>query len=157
MTQDIFIKIDGITGESQDAIHEDEIDVLTWRWQVSQSSSMLSGSGGGAAKATVSDLEFTHALDRATPNLAKYCFSGQHIPKAILTLRKAGGIAHEYFRIILYDVVITHVEPLGSADGCDEQVHLSFATMKQEYILQNQRGGNGGAVTSTLYIKNPIK
>jgi type VI secretion system secreted protein Hcp len=151
---DTFIKIEGIRGEAQDAAHLDEIDVLTWRWQVSQPSSMLSGSGGGAAKSTVSDLEFTHALDRASPNLAQYCFNGKHIPKAILTLRKAGGIPHEYFRITLYDVVITHVEPIGGANGCDEEVHLSFAAMKQGYILQNQMGGIGGTVTAMLHIKN---
>jgi hypothetical protein len=32
---DIFIKIDGITGESQDAFHLNEIDVIGWRWKVS--------------------------------------------------------------------------------------------------------------------------
>jgi hypothetical protein len=30
MTQDIFIKIDGIDGESQDAAHVNEIDVIGW-------------------------------------------------------------------------------------------------------------------------------
>lgn len=54
---DIFIKIDGIAGESQDATHPDEIEVLTWGWEVKQRSSMRSGSGGGAAKATVEDCD----------------------------------------------------------------------------------------------------
>jgi type VI secretion system secreted protein Hcp len=31
---DIFIKIDGISGESQDATHPDEIEVLHWGWAV---------------------------------------------------------------------------------------------------------------------------
>ncbi len=51
MAQDIFIKINGIVGESQDAQHLNEIDVIGWRWKVSQQSTMLSGSGGGAGKA----------------------------------------------------------------------------------------------------------
>ncbi len=55
MAQDVFIKIDGIAGESQDSTHPDEIEVLGWSWNVAQQSSMHSGSGGGAAKATVSD------------------------------------------------------------------------------------------------------
>ena len=54
MTQDVFIKINGIDGESQDAAHLNEIDVIGWRWKVAQPATMMSGSGGGAGKATVS-------------------------------------------------------------------------------------------------------
>ncbi|SIT38676.1 Protein hcp1 [Paraburkholderia piptadeniae] len=151
---DIFIKINGIDGESQDASHINEIDVIGWRWKVSQQSTMMSGSGGGAGKATVSDLQFTHQLDRARPNLAKYCFTGKHIDQVKLTARKAGGTPFEYLKITMYDVVITEVEPVGGGDACHEDVHLSFATMKHEYFVQNQLGGSGGAITATLYVKN---
>lgn len=154
MAQDVFLNINGIDGESQDASHLNEIDVIGWRWKVAQPSTMVSGSGGGAGKATVSDLEFTHTLDRASPNLAKFCFTGQHIDQAVLTVRKAGGAPFEYLKIALHDVVITLVEPICGGLICHEEVHLSFATMKQEYFLQNQRGGSGGAVTAMLYIKN---
>ncbi|SMG39106.1 Hcp family type VI secretion system effector [Paraburkholderia susongensis] len=153
MVQDIFIKINGIDGESQDAAHLHEIDVIGWRWHVTQQSAMHSGSGGGAAKATVSDLEFTHLMDRASPNLAKYCFSGEHIPQAKLTMRKAGGTPHEYARITMYDVIVSHVEPAGGGHGCHEQVRLSFARMKHEYILQNDLGGSGGTVTALIDVK----
>lgn len=154
MTQDVFIKINGIDGESQDAAHLNEIDVIGWRWKVAQPSTMMSGSGGGAGKATVSDLALTHQLDRASPNLAKFCFTGQHIDQAVLTLRKAGGQPFEYLKITMYDVVVTQVEPVCGGNVCHEDVHLSFATMKHEYFVQNQKGGSGGAVTAMLYIKN---
>lgn len=36
MAQDIFIKIEGITGESQDVTHKGDIDVLGWDWSVGQ-------------------------------------------------------------------------------------------------------------------------
>ncbi|WOD18720.1 Hcp family type VI secretion system effector [Paraburkholderia kirstenboschensis] len=153
MAQDIFIKINGIDGESQDASHLNEIDVIGWRWKVSQQSTMLSGSGGGAGKATVSDLEFTHQLDRASPNLAKY-FTGKHIDQVKLTMRKAGGLPFEYLKIAMYDVVVTQIEPVGGGDVCHEEIRLSFSTMKYEYLVQNEAGGSGGAVTATLYIKD---
>ncbi|WP_415877422.1 type VI secretion system tube protein Hcp [Burkholderia ubonensis] len=35
MAQDIFLKLTGIDGESQDARHPNEIGVLTWDWSVS--------------------------------------------------------------------------------------------------------------------------
>jgi type VI secretion system secreted protein Hcp len=153
MAQDIFLKINGISGESKDAAHVDEIDVISWSWQVAQDSSMLSGSGGGAGKATVSDLAFVHAYDRASPNLAKYCFSGKHIDQVVLTMRKAGGVPHEFSRITMYDVVITLVAPHAGGTLCHETVRLSFSTMKHEYQLQNALGGSGGAVTAMMYIK----
>ncbi|MPW20356.1 type VI secretion system tube protein Hcp [Paraburkholderia sp. CNPSo 3157] len=153
MAQDIFIKINGIDGESLDAFHPDEIEVIGWRWKVTQQSTMHSGSGGGASKATVSNLEFTHLLDRASPNLAKYCFTGKHVSEARLTMRKSGGKPHEYARITMYDVIVSHVEPVGTGDSCFEQVQLSFARMKQEYILQNRLGGSGGTVTALIDVK----
>ncbi len=150
---DIFIKIDGIAGESQDATHAEEIEVLHWGWAITQKSSMHSGSGGGAAKATVEDLSFTHHIDRATPNLAGYAFRGQHIPKALLTMRKAGGVPLEYLRITMYDVVITHVEPVAGEGVALEHVRLSFARMKQEYVVQSPIGGSQGTITSLIDVK----
>ncbi|EHC95270.1 Putative cytoplasmic protein USSDB7A, partial [Salmonella enterica subsp. enterica serovar Rubislaw str. A4-653] len=32
MSYDIFLKIDGIDGESMDDKHKNEIEVLGWRW-----------------------------------------------------------------------------------------------------------------------------
>lgn len=40
MAQDMFIKIDGIEGESLDATHKNEIQVLAWHWSVAQHSNM---------------------------------------------------------------------------------------------------------------------
>jgi len=114
---------------------------------------MLSGSGGGAPKAAVSDLSFVHQLDKASPNLAKYCFNGKHIDKAILTMRKTGGNPHEFSIVTMHDVIITHVAPVVSADICRETVSLSFSTMKHEYVLQNAMGGNAGTVAAIMYIK----
>ena len=155
MAQDIFIKINGIDGESQDAAHNNEIEVSSWNWQILQQSSMHAGSGGGAGKATVDDLAFDHLVDRASPNLMKYCLAGKHIDQAVLTVRKAGGNPLEYLKITMSDVIVTQVRPSGSNsdNGIREQVRLSFAKVKQEYVVQNAQGGSGGAVTASYDIK----
>lgn len=155
MAQDIFLKIAGIDGESQDAAHKNEIDVGGWEWQVLQESNMQQGSGGGSGKATVKDLSFVHNVDRASPNLMKFCLTGKHIPEATLTVRKAGGTPLEYLKITMSDVVITNVQPSGSSQDevIKERVNLAFAKIKQEYTVQNQQGGSGGAVTAGYDIK----
>ena len=48
MAVDFFLKIDGIPGESTDAKHKDEIDVLSWSWGANQTGTMSYGGGGGA-------------------------------------------------------------------------------------------------------------
>jgi len=155
MTQDIFIKIAGVTGEAQDASHKDEIDVLRWQWAVSQSANMHSGSGGGAGKATVYDLSFDHYCDRASTTLLAYCLTGKHIAEVVLTLRKAGGSPLEYLRITLEDAIITHVKSAMNLnmDMPRENFSLSFSRVRYEYTLQNAEGLPAGTVSMGYNIK----
>lgn len=155
MAQDIFIKLDGIDGESQDASHPNEIEVLTWDWSIAQPSSMHMGSGGGAGKCTVGDLVFEHYFDRATPNLVQYCLAGKHIPEAVLVMRKAGGTPLEYLRLTIEDVLITQVATASNYNMSmpREEVRLSFARVQQEYVTQGARGGSAGTVRMRYDIK----
>ncbi|MFM0340890.1 Hcp family type VI secretion system effector [Paraburkholderia fungorum] len=156
MAQDIFLKIDGINGESLDDRHKDEIEVLTWDWEILQDSTMHAGSGGGAGKATVKDLTFEHSIDRASPNLMKYALTGKHIDQAVLVMRKAGGNPLEYLKLTMSDVIVTRVRPSGTRNDAErsrEVVSLSFSKIKQEYVVQNAQGGSGGAVTASFDIK----
>ncbi|WGS45882.1 type VI secretion system tube protein Hcp [Burkholderia sp. JSH-S8] len=156
MAQDIFLKINGIDGESEDANHKNEIEVLSWSWQVAQQSNMHAGSGGGAGRATVDDLTFEHYVDRATPNLTQYCLTGKHIDEAKLVVRKAGGSPLEYIKFTMNDVLVTSVAPMGVSDSESrprETVRLSFSRIKQEYVVQNAQGGSGGAITASFDIK----
>jgi type VI secretion system secreted protein Hcp len=152
MSNDTFLKIDGITGESQDAHHPNEIEVLNWSWKMSQQSSMLSGSGGGVAKASVDDLVVFHRLDRASPNLMAYCLTGRHVPTAVLTMRKAGGTPIDFLKIVMNDVIVSGVDMSPNY----EQIRLSFARVKQEYSVQNAMGGSGGVITATFDIKRNV-
>lgn len=156
MAQDIFIKIDGIEGESPDDSHKNEIQVLSFQWKVLQESAMHAGSGGGAGKATVEDLEFEHYVDRSSPNLMKYCLTGKHVAEARLTVRKAGGIPLEYLKLVFSDVIVTAVMPFGAQDDemrIREKVRLSFSKIRQEYAVQNAQGGSAGAVIAGYDIK----
>ena len=49
MATDIFAKIGDIKGESLDAKHKDEIEVLSFSWGVANSGSTATGGGGGSA------------------------------------------------------------------------------------------------------------
>jgi type VI secretion system secreted protein Hcp len=154
---DIFLKINGITGESQDAVHAGQIEISSWRWKMAQQSSMMSGSGGGAGKATINDLQFVHQIDRASPNLMRYCLTGRHIPEVILTVRKSGGVPLDFLVIKMGDVVVTSVEPVVFDNNYHEHVSLSFSRVKQEYKLQSNLGVSAGTVTASFDIKENLE
>ena len=99
MAVDMFLKIEGIKGESADKAHKDEIDVLAWSWGISQSGSAQLGPGAGAGKVSVQDLSFTKYIDASSPDLLLSCCNGKHLDEALLTVRKAGENPVEYLKI----------------------------------------------------------
>ncbi|MCC8396372.1 type VI secretion system tube protein Hcp [Paraburkholderia sp. MMS20-SJTR3] len=150
---DMFVKIDGIAGESKDEFHPNEIEVNSWRWKMEQLSSMLTGASPGAPKATIVDLQFVHQIDRSSPNLMRYCLTGRRIPTAVLTTRKAGGVPMDFLKITMENVVITSVEPIVFDNSYFEHVSMSFSRVKQEYKLQGGAGTSAGTVTASFDIK----
>ena len=142
MAMSIFARIGTIKGESQDAKHRDEIDVLSWAWGVSQSGTAGHGSGGGVGKASFHDFSFAHHVDRASPLLMQACATGHHISDARITVRKAGQGQQEYLIITMTDIVVTSVSPSVSAEGGTtiEGVVLAFAKVDLEYKPQKPDG-----------------
>ena len=142
MAMSIFARIGTIKGESQDAKHRDEIDVLSWSWGVSQSGIAGHGGGGGAGKASFHDFTFTHHVDKASPLVMKACATGQQISDAMITVRKAGEGQQDYLIINMTDIVVTSVSTSVSAEGGTtiESVVLAFAKVDLEYKPQKPDG-----------------
>lgn len=146
MAVDFFLQLDPIKGESTDAKHQNQIDVLSWSWGLSQSGSFHMGTGGGAGKVSVQDLSFTHYIDKASTDLFQACTTGQHINKGTLTVRKAGGKdALEYLKVTMEDVLVTSVHSGGHTgdERIVENVSLNFRKFKVEYTPQTEKGGAG--------------
>jgi len=155
MAADIFAKIGDIKGESLDSKHKDEVEILSWSWGVSQSGSIAHGGGGGEGKASFSDFNFTHHVDKASPVLMKACATGQHIKEATITVRKAGKGQQEFLIIKMSDVLITSVNPGGSADApaFAEGVAMQFAKVHLEYKPRKADGSLDGGVHFKYDIK----
>lgn len=154
MSVDMFLIIDGVKGEAQDAKHKEAIDVLAWSWGMAQSGTTHTGSGGGAGKVAVQDLSITKYIDKSSPVLAANCCSGKHMTKAELIVRKAGDKPLEYVKITMEDLLVTHVS-LGGSGGEDrltENVTLNFAKFKYVYTTQAKDGSKGPEVEGTWNI-----
>jgi type VI secretion system secreted protein Hcp len=142
MAVDIFAKLGDIKGESLDAKHKDEIEVLSFSWGVTNATPP-GGAGGGAGKATFQDLAIVHRIDKASPLLLRACATGKHLPDATITHRKAGKGQQEYLIVKMNDVVITGVVHSGGAgqqDAGAETVTMTFAKVDFEYKPQKPDG-----------------
>ncbi|GLP96844.1 Hcp family type VI secretion system effector [Paraferrimonas sedimenticola] len=144
MAMDMFFKIEGIEGESEDDTHGGEIDVLAWSWGCSQSGSTHIGGGSGSGKVNVQDISFTKWIDSASHNLLRHCCNGKHIASATLVCRKAGGDDPlEYITIEFEDLIVTSVSTGGSGgeDKLTENISLNFARFHFKYKPQTEDGG----------------
>jgi type VI secretion system secreted protein Hcp len=127
MAVDMFLKLDGIKGESHDERHPDEIEILSFSWGMNQTGSFATGGGGGAGKVAVHDISVTKRIDVSTPLLMKSCATGKHITEGLITVRKAGEKPVEYLKIKLTDILISSVQMSGNANGTpSDAISLDF-------------------------------
>jgi type VI secretion system secreted protein Hcp len=139
---DMFLKLTNIKGEALDHKHKDEIEVLSWSFGASQEGSGHGGTGSGTGKVSIQDVTVTHYVDQASTDLLKFLTSGQHIDEGMLTVRKAGGTAVEYFKLKMEQIIVTHISNGGGAgqDRITENVTLNFRKFTQSYTAQDAKG-----------------
>lgn len=140
MANDIFLKIDGIPGESQDAAHKNEIEVISWEFKATQKGSSAIGGGSGAGKVKMDDFLFRMYTGRATPKLMEACATGKHIAEANFSVRKAGGQPFDYIRIKFKDLIISSYQTGGSGEIPVESCSFNFTYMHYDYWEQDAKG-----------------
>ncbi|HKW60202.1 MAG TPA: type VI secretion system tube protein Hcp [Candidatus Dormibacteraeota bacterium] len=145
---DIFIKFDGILGESLDHKHKDEIVLESFSWGESNTGAHAATGGAGAGKVSMQDFHFTARVSKASPKLMMACATGQHIKTGVVTLRKTQSENQFEFLFIKFDtVVITSVQDAGDTNNVPlEQVSFAFAKINVEYKEQKADGSLGATV-----------
>ena len=151
---DMFLKLEGvgqgpIKGEAQDDQHPGEIDVVSWSWGM-RAQSALSGAGS-SARTSFNELNILKRVDSASTGLMAAMRNNEPIKKAVLTVRKAGGTALEYFRITLENGRVTLLEVKSDASSVNaeltENLALSYQKIAVEYVPQGVDGqARGGMV-----------
>jgi type VI secretion system secreted protein Hcp len=154
MATDIFAKIGDIKGDSTDNKHQDEVEVLSYSWGVTNTGNVGTGGGGGAGRATFQDLSIVHKIDRASPQLLQACATGQHLKEATITFRKAGKGQQDFLIIKMNDVIITGVvQSAPSSEAGSETVSLEFAKVDWEFKPQKA----DGSLDAGIHFKFDIK
>jgi len=138
MAVDMFLRLDGIKGESQDSKHKDEIHIESFSWGMSQAGAF---GAGGTGRASVHDISITKRIDKSTPLLMLSCANGKHIPTGLITVRKAGDKPVEYLKIKLEDILISSVQMAGKLNGTpSDAVALDVKKMYFSYYQQAADG-----------------
>ena len=156
---DYFLKLKGIPGESTDSKHKGEIDVLSWSWSEHQSGTHSGGGGGGAGKVVMQDVSFFMKTSKATPKLMLACATGEHIPDATLTCRKAGTKQQEFLIVKFTDLLVSSFQTnAGAHDPVpNDSVSLNFAKIEFSYSEQKKDGTLQGAVKAGYDLKRNKK
>ena len=137
MAIDMFLKIDGIPGESSDNHHRDEIVVVSYGWGESQPQAAGgTGAGGSTGRTVMRDFHFTMRVSKASPRLFLACANGMRIRDAVLTVRSSGATPVEFYKWILTDVTVASYESVASVPSGEaptDQISLRFTKIETEY------------------------
>jgi type VI secretion system secreted protein Hcp len=132
---DMFLKLEGIPGESTDDKHKNEIDLESFAFALGRGGDGTGTSGVPATsssgskpttriastKARLQTLRVDKVYDRSSPRLMRAAATGQHIKSAVLTFRRSSDADVEFLTYTLTDVQVTSYDQ-GGKDGDDRDL-----------------------------------
>jgi type VI secretion system secreted protein Hcp len=161
MAYDAFLKLDGVTGESQKDQHKGEIDLMSFSWGASNSSSVGTGTGSSSGKVTVSDFSIMKTTDSSSAPLFQKCCDGTTFATAAVTLQRqtnSGAVAYLVYNFT--NVYVTSIQWSGSGGSGDtpmESASFAFETCTIDYTPQNDDGTPGSAVHGGWDVGQNVK
>jgi type VI secretion system secreted protein Hcp len=153
MAVDFFLKLDGIQGESVDAVHKDEIQIMSWSWGGSQTSTVSGTGGSGAGKVSLADFSIMTNFDKGTPKLFKSLCAGAHVKTGTMTAVKSGADGKPYLKVDFTELFVSSLQISASSEIPMVSISFSYNTIKIDYSTQNEQGN----LTSTGPVSYDLK
>ena len=163
MAVDMFLKIEGVDGESTDDKHKAWIEVLSYSWGVTHPMSGTASSTGSlsAGRADFHDLSIVKALDKASPKLMLDCAGGTHYKTVTLSLNRASGDKEQFMEYKFTDVAVSSYRPGGSGHGETiplEEISFHYGKVETKYTQTKVEGGKAaGSVAAGWDLKSNKK
>ena len=162
---DMYLKFDGIEGESVARGFEKHVEILSWSWGASNAGASAGG-GTGAGKVSMQDFHFTCKVNSASPPLLLACAAGQHIPSATFSFTRPSSSPtagpETYYVVTLSDVTVSRFSssrpaPTATTSTTDfapvERITLNFTKIEFRYTPAAVAGSTGGnPVTATVAV-----
>ena len=153
---DVFLDMQGVTGESTDDKHRGKIEIDGFSWKADAPTDVYSGATTGAT--ALHALVIHKHADRSSPALIKLLDTHKVVPSAALIVRKSGTDRLEYLTITLADVCVSSFRVRGGGalrSDVIERVVLTFARLTYSYTPQDRDGGAGSAPIDYTAIRAP--
>jgi len=145
----MFLNLQGFEGESEDANHQNWIEIHSFSHGVSMASGGARSTGGAATghdRADHQDVVISKVMDATSPKLAVACALGKHFDKATIDFCRSvgdGKAAVKYMEYKLTDVVISSCS-IGAGGGGDlpqESVTLNYGKIEWTYTKMDHATG----------------
>jgi type VI secretion system secreted protein Hcp len=143
MSVDMFLEFDAdskIVGESIDDKHGKCLQIDGFSFGAEMPASAESGTGLGAGKVKFDQFNFKTKSSLASAPAFRDMYSGKHIKKATLYLRKAGGTQEDYMKFIFKELIITKYAIDGSGEEPTEDLAFAYTGLYVYYAPQDQKG-----------------
>jgi type VI secretion system secreted protein Hcp len=147
---DMFLKLDGVEGESKDASGKGGwIQISGFRIGALSPRDSFTNQAKGAVQ--MSHLTIRAKVDKSTPKLFTKIKTNEKIPTAILSCRKAGKEQFEYFSITLSEALVVRVqagslEAMGGDVVPECEFDLAYGKLEMKSMEQTSMGPTSGAV-----------
>jgi type VI secretion system secreted protein Hcp len=137
----IFLRVQGITGEASEDNHQNDILVDSYSFGASRSPA--------ASTPTMQDFLVTMPANKASAKLMVYAAGSVNVPRVTLYVRRKGGTT-DFLRWTLTDAFVSSYKTVGNlhGDGIQDQVGFSFGKVEAEYRQVLPDGTYGDPVKS---------
>jgi type VI secretion system secreted protein Hcp len=146
----LFLKLDGIQGESTDPAHPREIILLSYGQAFTRPAG-APGGGGVPPAANCGAITVTKLIDTSSASLIAAVLTARPVPTGVITFRKTGEAPLEYYTVRLTDVLIHSISQsdVSPTDPTTilEQISMSARRFQFEYTPQLADGSLGQTVT----------
>lgn len=149
MAFDAFLKLTDpdIEGESQVKGFEDQIEIRSFHWGVSNNVTFGTGGGGGVVgRASAQDLLLTTDSSKASPELFIACATGENIKEGLLSLVSAGGSPPPFATVKLTNAFVVAYDQAGVGESGNPMDEFALRYAKIEFTYN-------GVKASFDYVK----
>lgn len=147
MSSNMFMKLDGIAGESTDNAHSGEFEIMSFNFSANQPTSATRSTSGAATveRVYLSEFSVSKYLDIGTPDIIMYCCQGKPIKTITITCFRADAVSEkpvEYLKYELSDSIVSNYSISGGpGDIPVENLSFNYAKITWNYIPQKESGG----------------
>ena len=141
---DIFIKFDGLDGDSVDVQYKNFSDVVRFNDAFINASSTDAGKAGCV-------VSVEKVLDRSSPALAQAAIASPIFARVQIAFRKAGPEPITYYLLTLTNALVQSVQQAGdNLSAAAETVVITFSRAEVQFTPQKPDGSADGSIRSNI-------